>query len=59
MESFNLLKVQALNASSLNPSSVSLTAAGRDLAVKEEVFAGTVLEQVGVLRADLVGSLIS
>ena len=53
MESFNLLKVQALN-SSLNPSSVSLTAAGRDLVVKEEFFAGSVVEQVSVLCADLV-----
>ena len=54
MESFNLLKVQALNSSSLNPSSVSLTAAGRDLVVKEEFFAGSVVEQVRVLCADLV-----
>ena len=54
METFNLLKIEALNASSLNPSSVSLTAAGRDLVVKEEVFAGTVVKQVSVLRADLV-----
>ena len=33
--------------------SVSLTAAGLDYAVKEEMFAGSVLEQVSVLCADL------
>ena len=59
METFNLLSFEALNASPPQSPSVTLTAAGRDLAVKEEVFAGTVLEQVGVLRVDLVGSLIS
>ena len=58
MESFNLLSFQALNASPPQSPSVTLTAAGRDLAVKEEVFAGEVLEQVGVLPV-ASGSLIS
>ena len=37
----------------LSHGSVSLTAAGLDYAVKEEIFAGSVVEQVSVLCADL------
>ena len=37
----------------LSHGSVSLTAAGLDFAVKEEIFAGSVVEQVSVLFADL------
>ena len=50
---FYLLAMAPMLPNPLNPWN-SLTAAGLDFVVKEEIFAGSVVEQVRVLCADLV-----